>query len=381
MNIDVLELTAELVKYESISRATNVPVTRHLAKVLRALGFKVEMLPYTDAAGVAKLTIVARLGRAEKGGLSLMSHDDVVPAGSADDWSGNPFQVREHGGKLYGRGACDMKGPLAASICAACRFTAGDLRQPLYIVVTSDEEINALGAREVVDRSKLFADLRHGYGVICEPTRLQVVHAHKGSLGLTITSKGRAAHTSSLKGVNANLKMIPFLNEMRKVNESVLTSRRYRNDEFKPPHSEWSIGINDNNVATNVSPAQSVCTVNYRPMPGTDTNALVRRTRKCASDLGLKCVVHRTGSPLYTPKDAPIVRTSLALAGRRTPTTVAYGTDGLAYSEQMKQLVVLGPGDIAQAHTVDEWIEVDQLHKGVELYTRFIDHVCVQGLA
>jgi len=116
-------------------------------------------------------------------------------------------------------------------------------------------------------------------------------------------------------------------------------------------------------------------------MPGTDTNALVRRTRKCARDLGLKCVVHRTGSPLYTPKDAPIVRTSLALAGRRTPTTVAYGTDGLAYSEQMKQLVVMGPGDIAQAHTVDEWIEVDQLHKGVELYTRFIDHVCVQGLA
>ena len=381
MKIDVLALTAELVKYESISRATNVPVTRHLAKVLRALRFKVEMLPYADDAGVAKLTIVARLGRPGKGGLSLMSHDDVVPAGAADNWTSDPFKVREHGGKLYGRGACDMKGPLAASICAASRFAAGDLRQPLYIIVTSDEEINALGAREVVARSKLFADLRHGYGVICEPTRLKVVHAHKGSLGLTITSKGRAAHTSSLKGVNANLKMIPFLNEMRKINESVLSARRFRNDEFRPPHSEWSIGINDGNVATNISPVSSVCTINYRPMPGIDTDALVTRTRKCARDLGLKCVVHRTGAPLYTPKDAPIVRTALALTGKRTPTTVAYGTDGLAYSSQMKQLVVMGPGDIAQAHTVDEWIEVDQLHKGVELYTRFIDHVCVQGLA
>ena len=381
MKIDVLKLTAELVKYESVSQATNVPVTRHLVKVLRALRFKVEMLPYTDTAGVAKLTIVARLGRAGKGGLSLMSHDDVVPAAAADGWTGDPFQVSERGGKLYGRGACDMKGPLAASICAAARFAPGDLRQPLYIVVTSDEEVHARGAWEVVHRSKMFSDLRHGYGVICEPTRLQVVHAHKGSLGLTITSRGRAAHTSTLKGVNANLKMIPFLNEMRKINESVLSSRRYRNDEFSPPRSEWSIGVNDGNVATNISPVRSVCTVNYRPMPGIDIDALVSRTRKCARDLGLKCVVHKTGAPLYTPKDAPIVRTALALAGRRTPTTVAYGTDGLAYSSRMKQLVVLGPGDITQAHTVDEWIEVDQLHKGVELYARFIDHVCVQGLA
>ena len=380
MKLDVVKLTSELVKYESVSQATNVPVTRHVARVLRSLRFKIEELPYVDAAGVAKLSIVAKLGRGE-GGLSLMSHDDVVPAAASDGWKADPFTTRRSGGKLYGRGACDMKGPLAATICAAARFTAGDLRQPLYILVTSDEEIAARGAWEIVRKSRLYSELRHGYGVICEPTRLQVVHAHKGSLGLTITARGRAAHTSTLKGTNANLKMIPFLNDMRKINDLVLSSRRFRNDEFSPPHSEWSIGINDGNVATNISPVRSVCTINYRPMPGVDGEYLVNRTRVSARRHGLKCVVHKAGAPLYTPKDSAIVMTALSLADKRKAGTVAYGTDGLAFSARMNQLVVLGPGDIAQAHTVDEWIEIDQLHKGVELYTRFIDHVCVQGLS
>ena len=92
-------------------------------------------------------------------------------------------------------------------------------------------------------------------------------------MSLVITSKGKAAHTSTLKGTNANIKMIPFLQEMREIYELVLEDVAFRNDEFKPPHSEWSIGINDHNLATNISPVQSVCTINYRPMPGVDAVA------------------------------------------------------------------------------------------------------------
>ena len=246
-------------------------------------------------------------------------------------------------------------------------------------MVTADEEVQARGAREVTRRSKLFDEASSGYGVICEPTLLRVVYAHKGSMSIRATARGRAAHTSTLKGVNANLAMIPFLVEMKKINDLVLSSKRYRNEEFSPPHSEWSIGINDGNVATNISPVRSVCTVSYRLMPGIDPTRLLERTKAKAEECGLNVEVRRPGEPVYTPPDAPIVRTALRLTGTRKPTTVAYGTDGLAFREKMRDLVVLGPGNIAQAHTVDEWVRIDQLRKGVDLYERFIDHVCVRG--
>jgi len=378
MKPDVVKLTSDLVNYPSVSLSSNVEVTRHVIKVLKGLGFQLEELPYTDVNGVAKISIVAKLGKGT-GGLTLMSHDDVVPAEPANEWTGSPFKARRAKDKLYGRGSSDMKGPIAAGICAAANFKAKDLVKPLYIIVTADEEISAVGAWDVTRRSKLFKEASSGYGLICEPTRLNVVYAHKGSLKMVITSKGKPAHTSTLKGINANINMIPFLAEMKKIYHEVLKGKRYRNEEFNPPHSEWSIGINDHNIATNVSPVQSICTIGYRLMPGIDPDPLIARTREAARKHGLKFDLQTYGAPLYTQPDAPIVKTALKLAGKRKPSTVAYGTDGIAYCTRMKQLVVIGPGDIAQAHRVDEWIEIDQLHKGVDLYTRFIDHVCVQG--
>ncbi len=379
MKLDVVKLTQDLIAFPSVSLTSNVEVARYLIALLERLGFEVEELPYIDVNGVAKLSIVAKLGPG-KGGLSLLSHNDVVPALARDGWKSDPFKGRLHGGKLYGRGSCDMKGPLAATLVAAARFKAAQLKSPLYLVITSDEEIAARGAWEVTRKSRFFREAKGGYGLICEPTLLRVVHAHKGALYLQATSRGRAAHTSTLKGVNANVAMIPFLQEMRSIYDLVLKSPRYRNDEFTPPHSEWSIGINDHNIATNVTPVQSICTISYRPMPGAPVDDLIERTRRTAAKHGVKFELKFSGHPLYTPPDSALVRTALAMTGTKSSATVPYGTDGLAFATKMKNLVVLGPGDIAQAHTVDEWVEVAQLNKAVDLYARFIDHVCVRGL-
>lgn len=376
MKLDVVSLTKSLVAYPSESQTSNVEVTQYIAGVLSQLGFHIEEVPYADEAGVAKLSIVGKLGTGA-GGLALMSHDDVVPANPADGWHRDPYAPYEADDKLYGRGSCDMKGPLAASICAAARFKAADLAAPLYIVVTADEEVHAVGAQKVAAHSKLFAEASTGCGIICEPTGLRVVHAHKGSLAIQVTAKGRPAHTSTLKGINANLKMIPFLVEMKQFNDQVLSASRYRNEEFAPPHSEWCIGINDHNRATNISPAQSICTLNYRPMPGIDVDDLIDKTRKSAQKHGLDFALKHRGEPLYTAVEAPLVRTALDLTGHRKPTTVAYGTDGMAFAEKMKQMIVLGPGNIAQAHTANEWIKTDQLRASVDLYARFIEHICV----
>ena len=379
MALEVVRLSKELIGYDSVSQRSNVALSSYVAEVLKSQEFAVEELPYTDEHGVDKLSIVAKLGSGT-GGVTLMSHNDVVPAVNAEDWTGSPFEARVRKGKLYGRGAADMKGPLAASICAAARFKAKNLRAPVYIVVTADEEISGAGAADVTRRSLFFQEASSGYGLICEPTRMRVVYAHKGGMGIRIVAKGRAAHTSTLRGVNANLKMIPFLAEMKKINDLVLSSSRYRNDEFKPAHSEWSISVNDHNVAMNISPVESECRISYRLMPGIDVQPLIERTKNAARKHGLKCQVSRLGQPLYTQPDSPLVRTALKITGTRKPLTVPYGTDGVAFCTKMKQLIVMGPGDIAQAHTVDEWIELEELRRGVEIYRRFIDHVCVKGL-
>ena len=380
MKLNVVDVTKDIVGYPSESLTSNVAVTKQIARLMRSLGFAVESLPYTDVNGVEKLSIVGKLGKGT-GGLSLMSHNDVVPANMEDGWTGDPYQARVSKGKVIGRGTADMKGPLAASICAAARFKATDLKAPLYIAVTADEEISGVGAAMVTKESRLFAEAASGYGIVCEPTLLRVVHAHKSGMMFVVTSKGRPAHTSTLKGVNANLKMIPFLQDMAKLNQTVLTAKRFRNDEFNPPHSELTISVNDHNLALNISPARSICRLSYRCMPGIDVAEIIARVRGSARQHGLSCKLQKAGNTMYTSVDSQLVQTALKLTGKRKAHTVAYGTDGIHFVSKMKQLVVIGPGNIAQGHTADEWIEVDQLRKGVDLYSRFIDHVCVQGQA
>jgi len=213
-------------------------------------------------------------------------------------------------------------------------------------------------------------------GVIGEPTEMQVVYAHKGGYWLQATSRGRAAHSSTREGVNANLAMIPYLVEMKKIHDETESDPKWQNPEFDPPTVRWNIGINDFTRAVNVTPAQSVCTVYFRPMPGQDPEVLVERARRAAERLGLEFEVKFAAPPLYVDPKSGYVQEVLRLIGGGEPRTVAYGTDGTRLTA-LKRLLVFGPGSIAQAHTVDEWISLEQLEAGTLAYAKFIERWCV----
>ena len=205
-----------------------------------------------------------------------------VPSPSATTWFSEehgPFTPTVVGDKLYGRGSCDMKGSIACMMAAAERFSAAELNQPIYITCTADEETGYGGANEVVKHSRLYREMVDGNsrGIIGEPTRLDVVYAHKGCIGLVATSKGRAAHSSTREGLNANLAMIPYLAEMKAIHDETEADPAWRNDEFDPPTMSWNIGINDHTAAINITAPQSVCTVYFRPMPGHDPEPLIER--------------------------------------------------------------------------------------------------------
>lgn len=370
-----LEYTRELVAFDSVSVKSNVAVTDCIEAMLRRLGCEIERLEYDDANGVRKATVIGKLGPG-RGGMAYFAHSDVVPAA---DWAlpHGPFSPTVVGSRLYGRGSCDMKGSLACMLSATERIPASRLRQPIYITVTADEEIGMMGADQVAAESQMFREMIAGgsRGVIGEPTELDVVYAHKGGTVIRIVSKGHAAHSSTRLGVNANLKMIPFLAEMKAIHDETVSDPKWQNAEFDPPTMCWNIGINDHTHAINITAPQSVCTVYFRKMPGIDVQPLVDRVLAKAQECGIEAVETNYGQPLYTDPKSPYVRECLELAGRSKPRTVGYGTDGARLTE-LERLLVCGPGSILQAHTHDEFIELSQFDLGTDLYTRMIERWC-----
>ena len=355
---------------------SNVAVTDYVQQQLQKLGFTVERVDYNDSNGICKACVVGRKGSGP-GGMAYFGHTDVVPA---DPWlfkDHGPFQPTVKDDRLYGRGSCDMKGSVACALAAAEQFSEGDLNAPIYITCTADEEIGYGGAAEVAARSELFQEMVAGEanGIIGEPTSLEVVHAHKGVIGFVATSRGKAAHSSTREGLNANLAMIPFLTEMKKIHDEAEADTNWYNHEFDPPTITWNIGINDHTKAVNITPPQSICTVYFRPMPGQDGNILLERARQAAEANGLDFVVSVNGDPVYTDPNCDFVQQVLQVAGKEKAKTVSYGTDG-AKLAALNKLVVCGPGSIAQAHTHDEWIALEQLEKGTDLYSRLIRHWC-----
>jgi acetylornithine deacetylase len=162
---------------------------------------------------------------------------------------------------------------------------------------------------------------------------------------------------------------------MKAIHDELQTDPAWRNPEFDPPIVSWNIGINDHTTAVNITPPQSVCTVYFRPMPGQDAQALVDRAFAAAQKFGLEFRAVPIGRPLYVDPNSQFVREMLHLAGKTSPRTVSYGTDGVMFGE-LKNLIVLGPGDIAQAHTWDEWIALEQLAAGSALYQKCVEHFC-----
>ena len=369
--IDPIALTKDLIRFNSISTNSNVPISNHLHDQLDRLGFMIERVHYQDETGIEKVSLVGRKGQGD-GGLALLGHSDTVPV---DGWEEDPFEAVIRDDKLYGRGSCDMKGSLTCMLAAAESFNGTGLKSPLYIVFTADEEIGCQGAKEILDRSELFNEFDLKYGIIGEPTLMQVVRAHKGAVAIRAKAHGQAAHSSTGRGINANLKMIPFLAEMKAIYEELTTDTQYFNDEFDPLFSDWNIGINDGGIAVNMTAPQSLCTVYYRPMPGQDQQALLRRVQQTADRCDIELSINKSGDPFITSLDSEIIQTAMAATGTREAYTVPYGTDGLVFGEKL-DLVVMGPGDIKQAHTVDEWMSLDQFDRAIDVYKEMIHRFC-----
>ncbi len=308
-------------------------------------------------------------------GIGFFCHSDVV---SVDGWDcphGGPFSGVVADGRMWGRGACDMKGPIAAALVAVAQTEVQQQRTPIYFFVTGDEECGMAGARLLVQQSASYREMveRRVPGLICEPTSLQVVNAHKGGCHLDVTSHGVAAHSSTAEGQNANWQMIPFLQLVERLNARCHSDASLQNQQFSPPTLTMNVVLENVPQSTNITVAKATCRIFFRPMPDTDWQSVLEELLAAARHMDLEVNLKPPLGPLYTSPATPLVQTALKLLGQDQPHAVSYATDGCCFDE-LSELIVIGPGNIAQAHRSDEWIEVQQLHHGVRTYRHLLEH-------
>lgn len=395
---DAVTWLSRWISYNSVSDRSNDSINQDVADVLQSIGFKVTWNRYVDRSGVAKSNLIAQrgshdsTGRTDRPGLAYFCHTDVVPVPHwdgppaapqpadsdhpADSDSGTPFEAVETPDRIYGRGSCDMKGSLAAMAAAAASVPATEAQAPLWLVCTADEEVGFMGARHLAAQSSEYRDIVHAdpIAIIGEPTELQVVHAHKGIAVYRMVSEGRAAHSSTDEGINANTAMIPVLNELERIRKETLEDASWHHPHFDPPHLSWTYGVSDSMSVSNITPGRSVAWVSLRTMPDVDHRPLIARLREVAERSGVRFETRHEGQPVWIDPDASHIHEMATCMG--TPSqSVCYATDGGELSELSRRLI-LGPGSIRQAHTSDEFIDLDQLRGGIDVYRHMILRYC-----
>ena len=368
---DVVELTKELVAIDSVSQRSNAAVADALERVLERGGFEIERIEYRDTAGERKVNLVGQRGSG-LGGVAFCSHLDTVPG---VNWGRDPWTPTVEDDRLIGLGSCDMKGPLAATVVSAAAVDVDRLQRAVLVVATADEEVNLRGAREVVERSRLLRTARPRFGVVAEPTRLRPVYAHKGGAFVRVTAHGVAAHTSTDRGVSANFLIAPFLAEMAVLAGRLRADPSYGNPDFDPPTLGFNMTLDDGGCRPNVTAAKTTCTLCLRPMPNDRSREVIAQIEERARAYGFE-VTSTVGSPFSGSTETEVVRAAQAVTGIEKARTVPYGTEAPVF-QQALEVVILGPGDIAQAHTNGEWIAISQLHEAVAVYSRMIERLCV----
>lgn len=341
-------------------------VAGFLASLAARSGLEVEFQPALPH----RANVLARLSPAgaPRHRIILAPHLDTV---GGMEVPGDLFSPRREGGRLFGRGACDTKGSVAAMLSALVTVAKSGRRPDkteIIFVGLVDEECGQAGSRAWVA-----AGMKADLAIVGEPTRLRVVTAHKGVLWLRLETLGRAAHGARPElGVNA-------VHAMARVVDALATDYAARLRRRRHPllgHATVNVGSIEGGRQPNIVPAQCAISLDRRTLPGETDAQVLREIRAVLRRHQLRAEItslqRESCLPLETSAKLPLVEQFLCASGQRTLVGVDYFSDAGVLAEGGTPSVVFGPGDIAQAHTPEEWIEVKQLDRAKDLLVRFL---------
>lgn len=373
------EMIERLIAFDTTSRNSNLDLIHFIRDYLGDLGVESEMV--YDESG-AKANLYATLGPADRPGIALSGHTDVVPI-DGQAWTRDPWLVSEEDGKLFGRGTCDMKSFIAVCLAYAPRFLEQAKATPVHFCFSYDEEVGCLGVRPLLAHLAQ-KPVRPRMAIIGEPTGMRVVNAHKGKLSHRCHVHGFECHSSlAPHGVNAieyAARIIVMLSDMtrRKAAEGPY------DHAYDVPYTTAHSGTIEGGTALNIVPKDCAFEFEFRYLPSEDPQALLQEVVDYArKELlpAMQAVYPQAAvdfeevssfSGLDIPDDHEVVQLAKALTGANSTTKVAFGTEAGLISDAGIPAVVCGPGGIEQAHKPDEFIALDQ----VALCEAFMDRLC-----
>jgi acetylornithine deacetylase len=370
------ELLSRLVHFDTTSHKSNLALIAFVEDYLAQHGVESHLVPSADA---AKASLYASIGPTGVPGVALSGHTDVVPV-EGQTWSSDPFVLTERDHRLYGRGSADMKGFLACVLAAVPDFLKRKLAVPISIAFSYDEEVGCIGVRPLIaEIGRRFVTPR--MVIVGEPTSMSVVDAHKGPVRWHVEIKGRAAHSSMAPlGVNAISIAGKLLQELARIERELKTSPRA--ERFDPPYATLQVTRIDGGTATNIVPVYCRFDFDVRALPGVDVDAIDRRIRayadrecvpemrRVAPESGIDISVANQVPPFAGGTNSEAVALALRLADHNETHAVSYATEAGLFQEAGSPSVVIGPGDIAQAHAADEFIAKDQLDRCMDFLDR-----------
>jgi acetylornithine deacetylase len=362
------DILGKLVSFDTTSRNSNIPIIDYIEDYLGSHGVTATRVP--DETG-EKSSLFATIGPEGEAGIGLSGHTDVVPV-DGQDWETDPFQMVEKDGKLFGRGTCDMKGFLACVLAKVPDYKARALKTPIHVVFSYDEEVGCTGVRPMIgEMGKTI--VKPKMVIVGEPTTMTVVDAHKGPVRWSVDVTGRPAHSSLAPlGVNSIAAAAELIGELGRIEQDLKTAPY--DERFMPPYTTLQVTEINGGTASNIVPEHTWFGWEIRAMPGVDPDAIEARLRAKADALlpAMREVAPEADIVIRRTNDVPAfaadpsgeaLAAALKLAGQNETFAVSYATEASLFERAGAPAVVCGPGDIAQAHTANEWIRIEELEK------------------
>ena len=378
----LLTMISELIATPSITCVdprldqSNANVIHILANWCQTMGFDTHVLTVNEQ--TKKYNLVAQLGSGS-GGLMLAGHTDTVPY-DENRWHYDPFCLTEVNDHLYGLGTSDMKAFFALALVAASQFQAKAFKQPLLLVATSDEETTMAGAKSLAETQTFSVP----QAVIGEPTNLRPIRMHKGIFMEAIRIQGLSGHSSNpAKGNNALEGMHKVITHLLHWREEL--QQHYQNKAYQVPVPTLNFGHIHGGDNPNRICGECELHIDLRPLPGMPSIAELRTTLQhiiadalAGTGLSFECRSLFDGiEAVETPKEADIVKITEHLTGHQAE-AVAFATEAPFLNQLGIHTVILGPGDIAQAHQPNEFIHKARLQPTIDMLTKLIQHFCIE---
>ncbi len=367
-----------LIAFDTTSRNSNLELIHYIRSYLSDLGVDACLVHDEDG---RKANLYATLGPAERPGIALSGHTDVVPIDN-QDWTRDPWNLSAAEGRLYGRGTCDMKSFIAVALAHAPRFLAAGLKTPVHLCFSYDEEVGCKGVPRLLEFLAA-QPVKPAMCIVGEPTEMKVITGHKGKSSIRCHVRGKEAHSSlapyGVNAVNAAARVVGYLADM--------AARRAAEGPFDPdfdvPYTTVHTGVIEGGTQLNIVPGHCRFEFEFRYLPGEDPAALLAEVQRFAEQEvapAMQAVDPTTGFTweqmagfpgLNLADDAAVIDLAKALSGGNATGKVAFGTEAGLFDASGIPAVVCGPGSIDQAHKPDEFVTVEQ----VALCERFMDRL------